>query len=150
MTLDSLRAGGRAVIGIADGRVVSAGARREVLDAASAGARVLDLRSSAVIPGIHDFHLHLVGMARARRTISLEGAASHAELVERVRLAAHAAAPDAWLLGRGWAEERLDRSALDLLEAAVGQRPALLTSHDGHSAWASAGARPPPGPGSRG
>jgi len=127
-------------IGIADGRVVSAGTRQEVLDAA-AGARVVDVRGSAVIPGIHDFHLHLVGMARARRTISLEGAASHADLVDRVRIAANAAAPDAWLLGRGWAEECLDRSALHLLEAAVGHRRALLTSHDGHSAWASAAAR---------
>lgn len=128
-------------IGIADGRVVAAGERREVLGEAAAGARVVDARHSAVIPGLHDFHLHLVGMARVRRAVSLETVASYVELVERVQVAASSVSPDAWLLGRGWGEERIDRSALHRLEAAVGRRPALLTSHDGHSAWASATAR---------
>lgn len=128
-------------IGIADGRVVGAGKRREVLDDAAAGARVVDARDSAVIPGLHDFHLHLVGMARARREVSLGNAASYTELVDRIHLAASAVSPGAWLLGSGWGEERIDLSALPLLEAAVERRPALLTSHDGHSAWASATAR---------
>ncbi len=128
-------------IGIADGRVVSVGSRHDVLDAAAPGATVLDVRDSAVIPGLHDFHLHLVGMARARRSVALADVTSYAELVDRVRGAARPLPRGAWLYGRGWSETHLDQAALHLLEAAVDGRPAALTSHDGHSVWASAAAR---------
>ncbi|MDQ2941161.1 MAG: amidohydrolase [Chloroflexota bacterium] len=128
-------------IGLADGRVVSAGRDREVVEAAARGAAVIDARNVAIVPGIHDFHLHLVGMARSRRALQLDQAPDFAELLERVsRRAAHLA-PDAWLTGRGWSEASLDAGALRRLEAAVGERPAFLYSHDGHSAWASAVAR---------
>ena len=57
-------------IGIADGRVVSAGTRDEVLEAAHAGATLVEVGIAAVVPGLRDFHLHLVGMARARREVA--------------------------------------------------------------------------------
>lgn len=128
-------------IGILDGRVVSAGSRGEVTDAAAAGHRLVDARGSAVVPGLHDFHLHLVGLARARRSVPLADADSFGEVVRRVGDAARPLATDAWLFGRGWREDDLDQTALEALEEAVGERPAMLTSHDGHSVWASAAAR---------
>lgn len=128
-------------IGILDGRVVSAGPRGEVTDAAAAGHRLVDARGSAVVPGLHDFHLHLVGLARARRSVPLADADSFGEVVRRVGDAARPLATDAWLFGRGWREDDLDQTALEALEEAVGERPAMLTSHDGHSVWASAAAR---------
>jgi predicted amidohydrolase YtcJ len=128
-------------IGLADGRVLLSGSAADVRDAASPNAHVIDARGSAVIPGIHDFHMHLVGLARARRSVPLADVASYAELVTRVRDAAASLPADAWVFGRGWPEERLDQGALHLLEGALGARPAMLTSHDGHSLWASAEAR---------
>ena len=124
-------------IGIAGGRVVSAGSRSDVTDAAAAGARLIDTGGRAVIPGLHDFHLHLVGLARARREVRLDDAHSPGEMIERVAAAARRSPPDAWLLGRGWDEALLPPSALDALEAAVGEHPTWLGSHDGHSVWAS-------------
>lgn len=128
-------------IGIADGRVVSAGRDRDVVEAAAPGAAVIDARDAAIVPGIHDFHLHLVGMARSRRALQLDEARDFATLLERVSRRVADLAPDAWLTGRGWSEASLDPGALPRLEAAVGERPAFLYSHDGHSAWASAAAR---------
>jgi predicted amidohydrolase YtcJ len=125
-------------IGIADGRVVSAGTERDVLDAAVSGARVIREPEAAIVPGLHDFHLHLVGMARARDAVDLEACRDFGELVERVRDAANGLPHDGWVLGGGWAETVLDVGRLDLLETAVHGRPALLESHDRHSAWASA------------
>jgi predicted amidohydrolase YtcJ len=128
-------------IGVADGRVVSAGSDRDVVEAAAPGAVVIDARGAAIVPGIHDFHLHLVGMARARRALRLGEARSPAELVELVGRGAARVTGDAWLTGHGWNEASLDARALAGLEAAVGDRPAFLSSQDGHSAWASAAAR---------
>ena len=128
-------------IGIAEGRVVAVGSRDEVIDAKAPGARLIAAGSAAIIPGIHDFHLHLVGMARARSTIRLDAAASFEALLAELRLAGGALPPGAWLRGRGWSEAVLAGGPLERLEDAVGDRPALLYSHDSHSAWASAAAR---------
>src|SRR5918996_1162835 len=124
-------------IGLADGRVVSAGARSEVVDATAPGARVLDVRPQAVLPGLQDFHLHLVGMAHARLEVSLDDAASLDEVIAAVTAAAARLPSDAWVTGRGWREVALAGGDLARLDATTQGRPALLHSHDGHSAWAS-------------
>jgi predicted amidohydrolase YtcJ len=126
-------------LGIADGRVVSVGPRTDVVEGAAADARVLDAGPAAVLPGLHDFHLHLVGMARARREVTLDAAADFEAVVATVKAAAARLAADGWLRGRGWHEAAV-AGDLQRLEEAVGGRPALLYSHDGHSAWASAAA----------
>jgi predicted amidohydrolase YtcJ len=128
-------------VGVADGRVVSVGSREDVLASATTRATVIDAGAAAVVPGLHDFHLHLVGMARARLEVALDEVVTFGELVARVERAAERLPGDAWLRGRGWAEAAVDHGALGDLERAVAGRPALLYSHDGHSAWASAAAR---------
>lgn len=127
-------------IGIAGGRVVNVGERREVVEAAAAGARVVDAGPSAVIPGIHDFHLHLTGMARTRREVALEGADDVASMAGRIRAAVERQPGDGWVTGGRWEEAALSGD-LSPLEAATAGRRVLLTAHDGHSAWASAAAR---------
>ncbi len=128
-------------IAIAAGRVVAVGSRADVVAAAGSGARLIDVGDRAVVPGLHDFHIHLVGLARARDAVALDGAADVAEVADRVRRAAADAPPGKWLTGRGWSEAQLAGASLDALEAATGGRPAFFMSHDGHSAWASAAAR---------
>jgi predicted amidohydrolase YtcJ len=124
-------------LGIAGGRVVSVGTFREVSDAAARGAAVVGEPGLAVVPGLHDFHLHLVGMARARGIGDLSGCTSFGELLERVRGTLAATPPGEWLRADGWHEEALPGVATEQLAAAIGDRPALLRSHDHHSAWAS-------------
>jgi predicted amidohydrolase YtcJ len=126
-------------IGIADGRVVLEGTWDEVRRAAGP-ARVVDAGEVAVVPGLHDFHVHLVGLARARRAVRLDDARDAAEVAERLARVAATTPPDGWITGRGWNESQL-AMGVQRLEPAVGGRPAFLSSHDGHSAWASAAAR---------
>ena len=125
-------------VGISGGRVVSVGARADVLGAAAPGARVVDGGDAAVIPGLHDFHIHLVALARTRGDVLLDDAADGTEIASR--LAAHSAPlqPGAWITGRGWSEAQLAGAPAGSLEDAAAGRPAYLSSHDGHSAWASA------------
>lgn len=124
-------------IGIADGRVVSTGSRAEVGDAAAPGARRMDFGERAIIPGLHDFHIHLVGLARARAGLLLDDAADGAAVAERLRIAAGRSQPDAWITGRGWSEAQLASHGAAAWSDAVGERLAFISSHDGHSAWAS-------------
>jgi predicted amidohydrolase YtcJ len=140
----SIEAGGvqtAEAIGIADGRVVAVGSRDEVLEGKAPAARLVAAGPAAVIPGVHDFHLHLVGMARARREVRLSGVVSAAAFLAATRQAGAELVADAWLRGQGWSEALLAATPLEWLEDAVGDHPAMLYSHDSHSAWASAAAR---------
>jgi predicted amidohydrolase YtcJ len=121
-------------VGVASGRVVAVGRAEEVRAAAAPGARVIDARGSAVVPGIHDFHLHLVGMARARGEVTVDDLRRREDVTERLGTAS---APDgAWLRGRGWREDLLDTAALNRHPRLAG-RLAIIYSHDSHSLWAS-------------
>ena len=124
-------------IGVAGGRVVSAGARVDGSDAAVPGARIMDARGHAVVPGLHDAHIHLVDLARSRRSLDLVPAGDFGELMDRVRERHQAVAPGAWLRGRGWSADSLPTARAAELGALLGDRPAFLVSRDGHSAWAS-------------
>ncbi|HEY7527155.1 MAG TPA: amidohydrolase [Candidatus Limnocylindria bacterium] len=124
-------------VGLADGRVVAAGRRGDVLDAAARGAEVHDFGAMAIVPGLCDFHLHLVGMARARREVRLDEARTAEDLVAAMTTAADGLPPNGWLRGRGWLDAVLAATDLGRLDEAIGRRPALVSSHDGHSAWAS-------------
>ncbi len=123
-------------ISIGDGRVTSVGRRADLLAATSA-ARVVDFGRAAIVPGIHDFHLHLIGLARARRDVRLDGVERLAEALGVVREAGDALPVGGWLRGRGWPEELLAGRDLNELVDACAGRPVLLYSHDSHSAWAS-------------
>ena len=122
-------------IAIGAGRVLAAGRRADVLGA-SRGAREV-LADGVIVPGFHDFHLHLVGMARARHEVALDALTTRDE-VTAVVLAAAAEGPStaAWVRGRGWHEGLLDVERLNA-DPWLQQRPALIYSHDAHSAWAS-------------
>ena len=125
-------------VGIAGDRVVAVGRRDEV--PVRTGARVIDAGDAAVIPGLHDFHVHLVGLARTRRAVHLDDAADVGEIAARLSKAVAEAASGAWITGRGWNEAQL-AGGIGPLDTAVGGRPVFLISHDGHSAWASVEAR---------
>lgn len=126
-------------VGVAGGRIVATGTVDEVRAAAATDAEIVDAGGHAVIPGLHDFHIHLVGLARARSGVLLDDAVDGAAVIARVT--AHAAtAPGAWIAGRGWSERHLSGLSLVDLDAAVRDRPAILSSHDGHSAWVSSAA----------
>ena len=127
-------------VGIADGRVVSVGSRAEVLDAAAPVVRVVDGGESAVVPGLHDFHIHLVGLARTRADVLLDDAADGTEVIARLSARAEHLGSGAWLTGRGWSEAQLSGVAPGALDAVMSGRPAFVTSHDGHSAWVSTAA----------
>jgi predicted amidohydrolase YtcJ len=124
-------------VGLANGRVVDAGRRDEVIARAAPDADVVDAGAQAVVPGLHDFHLHLVGMARARMEMQLDDAVTPEVMVQRVTDGAATARPDTWLRGRGWPESAFDVATPARLADALAGRPALLYSHDTHSAWAS-------------
>jgi predicted amidohydrolase YtcJ len=115
-----------------DGRVAAVGDRVD----APAHAERFDARGGAVLPGLHDHHVHLVALAARRASIDVspDETPDHRRFVATLRAAAGRSAPDAWLRAVGYHERTagdLDRVALD---AIVADRP-LRVQHRSGALW---------------
>ncbi|HMI14881.1 MAG TPA: hypothetical protein VK526_00785, partial [Bradyrhizobium sp.] len=64
---------------------VAVGTNATIQALASEKTRLVDLRGSAVIPGLSDNHDHLYNSAKVMRGIDLVGATSTAEVLRRLR-----------------------------------------------------------------
>ena len=88
----------------------------------AAGEDEIDAAGCALLPGLHDHHVHLRALAAAQASVQVgpEWVRSAAELSARLRAADAAAPPGAWLRCVGYHESvagPLDRWALDRLMA---------------------------------
>src|SRR5512147_1675754 len=102
-TLDPSRPVAQAAL-VRDGRFACVGAAEAC--AAQAGPDVRRLRVGSAVPGLVDAHGHVFGLARARREVSCVGAASAQDCAERAAERARGLPPGAWVLGRGWDQNR--------------------------------------------
>jgi predicted amidohydrolase YtcJ len=103
-------------------------ARARIGEAAPAGAlarrtgeAVLDARGGALLPGLHDHHMHLMALAAARRSARC-GPPAVREVNGLARALAGAPGDDGWIRGVGYHESvagRLDRTRLDALRPDV-------------------------------
>jgi hypothetical protein len=131
-----------------DGEVMIVGSEREVRRAIGPDTEVVVLPAGAVaVPGLIEAHGHFLGLGQARSQLDLTPARTWGEIVDMVRIAAETAPPDAWIIGRGWHQEKWDSPPTrtvegmplhDDLSAAVADHPVLLTHASGHAALANA------------
>ncbi len=132
-------------VGVWRDRICAVGEDHEVLPLAAPGTAVVDLGGRFVCPGFTDCHVHLSLWAEQAvgHWANLDGAASLAEVLERVRELASRTAPGGWLRGAGWDKNHWREgrfpTAADL-DAVTGDLPAVLASHDGHSLWVNSAA----------
>ena len=103
-------------------------------ETALASPEVVDLGGYCVVPGFTDSHVHFPTWAVAQRQAKLEGCASLAEAVDRIR-------SSGWRRGYGWRDADWPdgpptRQALD----AVFDEPMAMWSKDYHSLWLNSAA----------
>jgi predicted amidohydrolase YtcJ len=136
-TLDASRPLAEA-LAVRDGKVLATGTRDEVLSAAGSDARVVDLGDAVVVPGLTDAHGHLSGLGRALSAVSLVGATSQQEVLERLKAAPHSAFQGDWLIGLGWDQNDWPEKAFPTraeLDARWPSTPVALSRIDGHALW---------------
>ncbi len=102
---------------------------------------VVDARGGALLPGLHDHHLHVLALAAAERSVSVgqPDVVDHASFVETLRRAHRDLPLDRWIRAVGYHERvagDLDRHALD---AIVRDRPTRVL-HRGGALWTLNGA----------
>jgi predicted amidohydrolase YtcJ len=95
-------------LAVRDGRIVALGKSVAIKRLAGKETRVVDLGGRTVIPGLIDSHIHAIRAALSFATeVHWFGTASIEEALGRLRDAARAAKPGAWLVvAGGWTEEQ--------------------------------------------
>ena len=123
-------------VAVRAGRVAAAGPERDLAELRGPSTRVLRLDGGLVLPGFQDAHVHTAAGGLELAQCDLHEVEPEAYAATVARYAADHPG-DPWVLGGGWVMDAFGtagphRSALD---AVVGDRPVLLESTDGHSAW---------------
>ena len=142
-TGDSAAPFARRTVLIKGDRIVFVGEESEAVARAGRNPRRLDVTGRTILPGLIDAHAHLAGLGSALETVSLVGAASEQEMLERVRAAHERLPAGEWLVGRGWDQNEWPVKAFPTaatLDAIVGERPVWLVRIDGHAGLASSAA----------
>jgi predicted amidohydrolase YtcJ len=136
-----VRASALAVRGTA---IIATGTDEEILkDWRGPETEVVDLHGHFVMPGFNDAHVHLASAGLEKLRIDLLGCKSLEEMQVRIRTAAAAAAPGAWLQGIGWDHTLWQNkelpTRLDVDQVTAGH-PAVFSRVDGHIAVANSAA----------
>ena len=99
---------------------------------------VVDLGGRCVVPGFTDSHVHFPTWSLGQRDLSLEGTASLAEALSRVRARS---TRGGWIRGQGWRSADWEiQPTKEALDEVTGQTPAALWAKDLHSLWLNSAA----------
>jgi predicted amidohydrolase YtcJ len=123
-------------VAVRGGRVAAVGPERELAALRGPATRVLALDGGLVLPGFADAHVHTAESGLELAQCDLHGVEPAAYAATVASYAAeHPEA--AWVLGGGWTMDAFGTAGprAAALDAVVADRPVLLESRDGHSAW---------------
>ena len=127
-------------VAVAGGRIVAIG--DDLREHVGPATRVLELEGRTVLPGFQDAHLHFAHGGITSLVCNLYETTTPEE--HAVAIAAYAAThPGAgWIVGEGWSMDDFGgpMPTATLLDAVVPDRPAMLWTRDGHSAWVNSAA----------
>jgi len=120
-------------LAVRDGKILETGASDKILARYSASETV-DMKGKTMFPGFIDAHCHFFGYAEGLQYIDLNGAASFAEVLNRLRVQA-TPGTQRWIVGRGW-----DQNLWDIKEFPHNEQlnklfptiPVMLIRVDGH------------------
>ncbi len=127
-----------AAMAVRDGKIYCVGTLEHVLldcGGADNTGDTLQLKGSFVMPGFNDAHVHMGAAGRDKLTLSLNGAASIAEVQQRVKEAVAKHQPGEWIVGAGWDQslwkDQKFPTRLQLDEVSP-DNPVFLTHVSGH------------------
>jgi predicted amidohydrolase YtcJ len=137
-TVDAARTRAQA-IAVRNGRIVMVGSDDVIREQVGPHTRIVDLDGRMLLPGFQDAHVHPPSGGSELLQCDLNDVYTKAEYLEIVAAYSKADPDRSWILGGGWSMSAFPRGAPDResLDAVVADRPAFLTSRDGHTAWVS-------------
>ena len=138
-TVDAKRTWQEAVA-IRDGEIIYVGSNQGAKAFAGPDTRVVDLKGHMVLPGLQDAHIHPISGGVEASACNLNGMTTAEQYLATIKAYAEANPDLPWITGGGWLMSAFGPGAMprkELLDEIVPDRPVLLYSSDGHSAWAN-------------
>lgn len=138
-TVDGARSWAQSV-GVSAGKIVYVGTDQGAAAYIGPATRVIDLKGKMLLPAFQDVHIHPISGGLQFNSCDLTGLTTAAEYTAAIRKYALAHPGTSWITGGGWLMSAFGpgaRARRELIDAVVPDRPVLLWSSDGHSAWAN-------------
>ncbi len=141
ITMDSTVASAQAVAVTGD-RITAVGSDAAIQPYVGPNTKVIDLQGHLAIPGFIESHGHFTGLGEGLAELDLMGVPSWQQIASMVAAAARTAKPGSWIQGRGWHQEKWNRSpgrvvdgfqTNDLINEAAPNDPVVLGHASGHA-----------------
>jgi predicted amidohydrolase YtcJ len=145
-TLDAAQPEAEA-LAVRGGRIAAVGSTAQIEAHVGPGTRVIDLAGRRAVPGFIEGHGHYLELGQAQQILDLTQTRSWDDIVAAVAQAAASAEPGEWIEGRGWHQEKWERTpqgSVDgvpphaALSAVSPANPVVLGHASGHAAFANA------------
>ncbi|MEX6701481.1 amidohydrolase [Peribacillus frigoritolerans] len=127
-----------ASIAIKDNKIVAIGTEEELKHCAGEHTKIYQFKDQLIMPGFHDFHIHIMQGAVALNSVNLFAARSEDEALEMIGEFAESKPENQWVIGFTWDAGYWDTQQLPTrhsLDHILPDRPALMFHAEGHYAW---------------
>ena len=127
--------------------IVAVGSDKKINRYISQTTKVIDLEGKLAIPGFIDAHGHFTSLGRSKMILDFMHVKNWDEIVSMVKEAALKAKSGEWIFGRGWHQEKWDKTPKPnvdglpfhhSLSKISPDNPVLLSHASGHSSFANA------------
>jgi predicted amidohydrolase YtcJ len=124
--------------------ILAVGTDEEIARYIGRNTEVIDLNGRLAIPGFIEGHGHYMGVGQAKMNLDLMHVRNWDEVVGMVAAAARDIQQDAWIVGRGWHQEKWDRvpepsvegvPVHASLDSVSPNNPVVLTHASGHASF---------------
>lgn len=145
-TMDDSKPAAEAVAVKGD-RILFAGKNSEVKKFIGQGTKEIDLKGKFLIPGFNESHAHFWGLGKFKQNIDLMQIKNWDDAVALVKEAVKKARPGEWILGRGWHQEKWNKTPSpningfpfhDELSKISPNNPVMLKHASGHAVFINA------------
>jgi predicted amidohydrolase YtcJ len=127
--------------------IVAVGTDKKIESYIGEATQVIDLAGKLAVPGFIESHGHFMSIGRAQMQLDLMSVKNWDEILSIVAEAVKEAGPGEWILGRGWHQEKWDKTPdpnVDglpyhhELSKISPDNPVFLSHASGHSGYANA------------
>ncbi|SIR85658.1 hypothetical protein SAMN05878482_106204 [Peribacillus simplex] len=125
-------------IAILGDKIMSVGSKAEIEPFIGSTTKVFNYGNQLIMPGFHDFHLHIMFSALSLNSINLFDARSAQDVAAKVLEFSKGCSEDEWIIGMQWdAGYWHDKQEphYKILDSVIPDRPVVLFHAEGHYTW---------------
>ncbi|MFS0762188.1 amidohydrolase [Peribacillus phoenicis] len=125
-------------IAILGDKIMSVGSKAEIEPFIGSETKVFNYGNQLILPGFHDFHLHIMFSALSLNSVNLFEARSAQDVAAKVLGFSKDCSEEEWIIGMQWdAGYWHDKQEphYKILDAVIPDRPVVLFHAEGHYTW---------------